>query len=268
MAVDQLKQFHKTNLHSPTIKKHYTYFARFTHGRAVRLAQRYGAKVHFNEVKMPLDEFTSALQIDSSQINAEELGLKDGLVNFRYGICDTNDMVRDMAHWETLFVSSMLQRPTNNLIEVPSIDSADYDGYKELDFHKLQQANLKSALAFSALTTRSGMPETELYENIVQIPHYESKWLQLIDREDEIALVKDNLDDFRALYKPLIEDDFGELMRITSDGRFELTNDSMDARIALMSHVNDNVLQNLDGTFLEGMKRYKHDEKENIGAVE
>ena len=80
MAVDQLKAFHKSNLHSPTIKKHYTYFARFTHGRAVRLAQRYGAKVHFNEVKMPIDEFSEVLGIDSSQINQEELALNDGIV--------------------------------------------------------------------------------------------------------------------------------------------------------------------------------------------
>ena len=167
-----------------------------------------------------------------------------------------------MTHWETLFLSSMLQRPTNNLIDVPTVDNAEYDGYAELNFKDLQRTNLKSALAFSALTTKSGVPETELYENIVQIPHYESKWLQLIDREDETALVEDNLDDFRAMYKPLIEDDFGSLMRITSDGRFELTNDNADTRIQLMNHVNDNALQNLEGTFLEGMKRYQRDDHE------
>ena len=167
-----------------------------------------------------------------------------------------------MTHWETLFLSSMLQRPTNNLIDVPTVDNAEYGGYAELNFKELQRINLKSALAFSALTTKSGVPETELYENIVQIPHYESKWLQLIDREDETALVEDNLEDFRAMYKPLIEDDFGSLMRITSDGRFELTNDNADTRIQLMNHVNDNALQNLEGTFLEGMKRYQRDDHE------
>ena len=148
------------------------------------------------------------------------------------------------------------------MIDVPTVDNAEYDGYAELNFKELQRINLKSALAFSALTTKSGVPETELYENIVQIPHYESKWLQLIDREDETALVEDNLEDFRAMYKPLIEDDFGSLMRITSDGRFELTNDNADTRIQLMNHVNDNALQNLEGTFLEGMKRYQRDDHE------
>ena len=30
--------------------------------------------------------------------------------------------------------------------------------------------------------------EAELYENIVEIPHYESKWLQMLDKEDEEEL--------------------------------------------------------------------------------
>ena len=80
MAVDQVKDFHKINLKDSNIKKHYTYFARFTHGRAVKLAQRYGAKIHFNEIKMPIDDLSKALEIDSSSINQEELNIKDGLV--------------------------------------------------------------------------------------------------------------------------------------------------------------------------------------------
>lgn len=60
----------------------------------------------------------------------------------------------------------------------------------------LQQRNLRSAMAFAALTTPSGASEHELYGNIVQIPHYESKWLQLLDREDEETLVKKNFKGF------------------------------------------------------------------------
>lgn len=155
-----------------------------------------------------------------------------------------------------------MQRPINTLIEVPQLQDVDYK-HIDYDFKELQDINLKSALAFSALTTKSGAPETELYENIVQIPHYESKWLQLIDREDEIAIVKENLDEFRAMYKPLIEsDDFSKCMRITDDGVFELVDDSPDTRISLMNHINDNCLQNLDGTLLEGMKRYHKEDHE------
>ena len=59
-----------------------------------------------------------------------------------------------------------------------------------MDIH--HNKNLTSALAFAALSTPGGAKERELYENIVEIPHYESKWLQLLDREDEKLIVYDD----------------------------------------------------------------------------
>jgi hypothetical protein len=72
--------------------------------------------------------------------------------------------VRDLKYWETLLVSSMMQRPIKRIIDTPEIGP-------------LQQKNLESALAFAALTTPAGASERELYENIVEIPQYDSKWL-------------------------------------------------------------------------------------------
>ena len=56
-------------------------------------------------------------------------------------------------------------------------------------WNELQRKNLNSALAFSALTTPNGSEERIIYENIVGIPHYDSKYLQLMDREDEEKIV-------------------------------------------------------------------------------
>ena len=44
-------------------------------------------------------------------------------------------------------------------------------------------------MAFSALTTPNGADERSIYENIVGIPLYDSKWLELLDREDEQKIV-------------------------------------------------------------------------------
>lgn len=55
-----------------------------------------------------------------------------------------------------------------------------------------QQKNLESAFAFAALTTRPLVTEVELYEKIVEIPQYEAKLLQLLDKEDEEGVVEDN----------------------------------------------------------------------------
>ena len=60
MAVDNTQEFHKLNLKAN--KRHYTMFSRFTHGRAVRTAQKYGAKCHFNEIEVPKAEYLTLLE--------------------------------------------------------------------------------------------------------------------------------------------------------------------------------------------------------------
>ena len=89
---------------------------------------------------------------------------------------------------------------------------------------------MKSALAFAALTTPSGSSEEQLYKSIVEIPHYESKWMQLLDRQDEESLVADNLEGFRRIYRPLIENEFAGLLKINSNDCFELVDESDYAR--------------------------------------
>jgi hypothetical protein len=77
-------------------------FSRFTHGRILKLLQTKGAKMHFNDVKIPIDEYVEMLEDNSIQ----EDGLKD--IHFRYGIIHINDMKRDLKYWETLLTSSMM----------------------------------------------------------------------------------------------------------------------------------------------------------------
>ena len=84
-------------------------------------------------------------------------------VKIRYGVISLDDMLRDLQHWETLMASSFMQRPHEIL----------QDGGSNLDeIRQKQEVNLTSALAYAALTTPNGATESELYENIVEIPHY------------------------------------------------------------------------------------------------
>ena len=53
MAVDNLKEFHQKNLLEN--KEHYTYFVRFTQGKILDVLQTKGAKMHFNEISMPIE---------------------------------------------------------------------------------------------------------------------------------------------------------------------------------------------------------------------
>ena len=68
---------------------------------------------------------------------------------------------------------------------------------EDSEFESLGMKNLQSAMAFSALTTPNGSCEKSLYENIVEIPHYEHKYAGAIfDREDGMEQVEENLEDF------------------------------------------------------------------------
>jgi len=60
--------------------------------------------------------------------------------------------------------------------------------------------------------------EKELCETIVEIPQYESNWLQLLDREDETELLRSNFQVFQKMYKPNIENDFKDLIQISPKG--------------------------------------------------
>ena len=80
----------------------------------------------------------------------------------------------------------MMQRPINKII-----DTGDNHIW-ETHYNR----NLKSAIAFAALTTPNNSMEKELYENIVEIPHYDSKYIQLLDREDEKLIVYDDEEGF------------------------------------------------------------------------
>jgi hypothetical protein len=65
-------------------------------------------------------------------------------------------------------------------------------------------------LAFAALTTRNDNLENKLYEKIVKIPHYNTRFLRLLDKEDEQLLVKENFVEFQQLYKPIQEKYFND----------------------------------------------------------
>jgi len=51
-------------------------------------------------------------------------------------------------------------------------------------------------LALGALRTKDGESEGKLYQHIVNIPHYNTKYLSLLDKEDEAEVVADNFTHF------------------------------------------------------------------------
>ena len=57
MAVEDVAQFHKLNLEEN--KEHYTYFVRGMKGKPAEWLHRYGAKMHFNTIKVSEQDLLS-----------------------------------------------------------------------------------------------------------------------------------------------------------------------------------------------------------------
>lgn len=61
-----------------------------------------------------------------------------------------------------------------------------------------QDLNLRSAIAFSALTTPSDADEKTFYRNIIELPHYQTNRLfELIDREKSDEIIDEYIDKYR-----------------------------------------------------------------------
>ena len=75
--------------------------ARMTQGGVVDFFQNHGARIHFNHFQIRTDEKSYMV---------------DDKLNIRYGIIGLENLKRDLRLWETLMVSSIMQRP-HDIIE-------------------------------------------------------------------------------------------------------------------------------------------------------
>ena len=112
-------------------KNHYTYMAQFTQCRVVNYFQEHGAKAHFNYMTIKDQDLINKLV-------GKDFEQRDR-IQIRYGVIALDDMLRDLQHWETLLVSSFMQRPFE-IIE---------EGTKEVSDQVLeaQMTNLTSAVS-------------------------------------------------------------------------------------------------------------------------
>ena len=89
--------------------------------------------------------------MEQELINKGQIRIESDDFYMRYGVIGINDLARDLDHWETLLVSSMMHRPVKMLVN---------DQHENLDiWGELQQQNLESAIAYVALTSNDGISE-------------------------------------------------------------------------------------------------------------
>lgn len=102
--MDNIEAFHKENLERN--KLHYTMMNRATRSRVLNYFQSKGAKVHFNYGIKMIDEEL-----------AQQTGEQQEFVDVRYGVISYENLQRDLEHWETMLVSTMMQRPIKTIVK-------------------------------------------------------------------------------------------------------------------------------------------------------
>lgn len=72
--------------------------------------------------------------------------------------------------------------------------------------------------------TKPGSSEEVLYQNIVSIPHYHTKYLTILDKEDEVEVVNDNFEKFQEMYQPIWKSTFKDSFSL-ENGKFDIEHD-------------------------------------------
>lgn len=96
---------------------------RATRNKVLNFFQSRGAKVHFNY----------GIQFEDEEL-AQQAGTEAEQVDVRYGVISYENLIRDLCHWETMLVSSMMQRPIKTIV-------------KHDEVWEYQMKNLKSAVS-------------------------------------------------------------------------------------------------------------------------
>ena len=70
--------------------------------------------------------------------------------------------------------------------------------------------------------------------------------------------MEEDFENFQRLYRPLIKENFGNTFEFDSDGLLRIDHNNTAERKFLMTHLNDNVFQNINSKY-RGMIKYNID---------
>ncbi|CAD5119882.1 DgyrCDS8466 [Dimorphilus gyrociliatus] len=171
LIVSDAKAFHKENLDRN--RKDYSFLKYFGADKISHIQQNYGAKVFFNTL----------VPIGNKRM-------------IKYGIIQTDDLLRDLFDWETLYIAGRLHKPVLMLN-----DPEDY-------IEEALKSNLKSALNSATLLLPRIFDEITLYKTIASLSYTGDFRMVVGEDRDKIEnIVRPNFVHFQKLYQNLIEKD-------------------------------------------------------------
>lgn len=115
-------------------------------------------------------------------------------VLIKYGVVNLDTLCKDLSEWNTLYIAGRLQKPVKILRDNPSVRLAN-------------QVNLISAVRVALLLLPEEFTEQELYSTIAGISYKGDPRMSVggDDPKKVANIVKYQLENFRRLYAPLID---------------------------------------------------------------
>ncbi|KAI1877306.1 uncharacterized protein JN550_001378 [Neoarthrinium moseri] len=164
---------HTQHWHSLNImqhRDHYSGLASLGSGAVSAVQDRWGAGVYFN-----------------TYVTVEGILVK-------YGVVNLETLKRDLREWDTLYLAGRLHKPVKILRDNPQVRMAN-------------QINLLSALRTALLLLPPTFTERELYSTIAGISYLGDPRMAFpTENPRKVSnIVSNNMQNFRALYAPLIE---------------------------------------------------------------
>lgn len=115
-------------------------------------------------------------------------------VLIKYGVVNIDTLCRDLSEWDTMYIAGRLQKPVKILRDNPSVRLAN-------------QVNLISAVRAALLLLPENFTEQELYTTIAGLSYKGDPRMSVggDDPKKVSNIVKYQLENFRRLYAPLID---------------------------------------------------------------
>ncbi|XP_078517532.1 phosphatidate cytidylyltransferase, mitochondrial [Lissotriton helveticus] len=169
-AVDDPITWHTMNM--TRNRNHYSFLKYFGSKQISVLQNNYGAGIYYNTL----------VPCDGKMI--------------KYGVVSTDNLIKDLLHWKTLYVAGRLHKPVKILTQ-------NENG----KLHTALISNLKSAVTAAFLMLPESFSEEELYIQIAGLS-YSGDFRMILgeDRSKVLNIVKANMSHFQKLYSNMLEE--------------------------------------------------------------
>uniref|UniRef100_H2YJ28 Phosphatidate cytidylyltransferase, mitochondrial n=1 Tax=Ciona savignyi TaxID=51511 RepID=H2YJ28_CIOSA len=115
----------------------------------------------------------------------------------KYGVVSEETIVKDLLHWNTLYLAGRLHKPVNII---------HHDFENSLKLLEGLKSNLISAVLTSLLILPENFTEMELYHTLAGLSYAGDFRMTFGEDRNKVSnIVSSNLDHFKQLYQPVLK---------------------------------------------------------------